>query len=74
MATAKAKPDGIFELTKETFLTDSDALGVGKLPGVGWRMEKKLRAVNIQVLRDIGEKVCIPRSCLKEVDLIRQWR
>ena len=59
MATAKAKPDGVYELSKEAFLADSDRLSVGKLPGVGWRMEKKLKAADVQVIRVIKEKVYI---------------
>ncbi|KAJ1770542.1 deoxycytidyl transferase [Coemansia sp. RSA 1843] len=54
IATTSAKPDGVFALDCETFITMDD-IAVNRLPGVGYAVEENLSRNGINSIFDIRE-------------------
>ena len=53
LATAKAKPDGQYEMKVESALGELGGLDVQELPGIGWRTGEKLRQAGFHRVSDI---------------------
>jgi DNA repair protein REV1 len=64
VATKKAKPNGVFLISKTNLQEFFDVLPVTDLPGVGYTMTKKLHSMKIQTCGDLS-KVNL-QACKKE--------